>query len=322
MGRPNLAGHRKFRRLARELDSDVIARGCLEFLWESAYENGSSYLGDKDDVELAARWKGEPGKLAQALLLAGGDGNAGFIEEVPGNPGQFAVHDLFQHASDYVQKRRDRELARIQRGVTISDMRREAGKRGRALQLANVGQTSASVGQTADSCHNTRANGVTPAPAPAPAPAPKQNPLSEQGSDEEGPSPRRSKQPSQEACRLAALLKSEILRNKADFRITPAQERSWAVTAQRMINRDERDPREIEELIRWAQQDGFWMSNILSMDKLREKFDQLRMKCGQHKEQSQHGGSFKGSGKSVSERLMEDCRGLGITPEQMDEATR
>ncbi len=288
MGRPNLAGHRKFRRLARELDSDVIARGCLEFLWESAYENGSSYLGDKDDVELAARWKGEPGKLAQALLLAGGDGNAGFIEEVPGNPGQFAVHDLFQHAPEYVQKRRDRELARIQRGVTISDMRREAGKRGRALQLANVGQTSASVGQTEDGCHNTRANGVTPAPAPARAP--KQNPLSEQGSDEESPSPRRSKQPSQEACRLAALLKSEIHRNKGDFRITPAQERSWAVTAQRMIDLDERDPREIEKLIRWAQRDEFWLANILSMDKLRKQFGQLQMKCGRQGVESPHTG--------------------------------
>ncbi len=87
-----------------------------------------------------------------------------------------------------------------------------------------------------------------------------------------------SKQPSQDACRLAALLKSEILKNKADYRVTPAQERRWATTAQRMLDIDKREPQAIADLIRWVQRDEFWMANVLSMDTLREKFDQLELK--------------------------------------------
>jgi uncharacterized protein YdaU (DUF1376 family) len=99
-------------------------------------------------------------------------------------------------------------------------------------------------------------------------------------SDEKTPSGQKktSKAPSQEACRLAALLKSEILRNKADSRVTPAQERKWSVAAQRMLNIDKREPEAIANLIRWVQQDEFWMANVLSMNTLRDKFDQLALK--------------------------------------------
>jgi hypothetical protein len=86
------------------------------------------------------------------------------------------------------------------------------------------------------------------------------------------------KLPSQEACRLSALLKTEILRNKADYRITPQQERNWSTTAQRMMDVDKRNAQTIADLIRWVQRDEFWMGNVLSMETLREKFDQLSLK--------------------------------------------
>jgi hypothetical protein len=87
------------------------------------------------------------------------------------------------------------------------------------------------------------------------------------------------KQPSQQASRLAQLLKSEILRNKPDFRIPPTQVRRWEVTADRMMQIDGRTLTQIVDLIRWVQHDEFWMANVLSMDTLREKFDQLELKC-------------------------------------------
>jgi len=93
--------------------------------------------------------------------------------------------------------------------------------------------------------------------------------------------------PSQEACRLAQVLKDEILRNKPDFRISPSELQRWVHTADRMIRLDKRDPQRIAELIRWAQQDEFWMANVLSMDKLRQKFDQLEMKCAETERRSQ-----------------------------------
>jgi hypothetical protein len=100
-------------------------------------------------------------------------------------------------------------------------------------------------------------------------------------SDEITPSTqnKKSKSPSPEACRLAALLKSEILRNKRDSVVTPAQERNWSVTAQRMLDIDKRKPEQIANLIRWVQRNEFEMANVRSMDKLRTRFDQLELKA-------------------------------------------
>lgn len=89
---------------------------------------------------------------------------------------------------------------------------------------------------------------------------------------------RRRSNPSHEASRLAALLKSEILRNNPRHRITPAQERQWATTADLMLRLDKRAPEHIAALIQWAQRNEFWRANILSMATLREKFDRLALK--------------------------------------------
>jgi hypothetical protein len=104
----------------------------------------------------------------------------------------------------------------------------------------------------------------------------------ETGSDPASASSRKNPTsgPSHQACRLVSLLKSEILRNKPDYRITPVQERNWAVTAQRMLDLDQRSPERIERVIRWVQRDEFEMANVLSFDKLRKRFDQLELKAG------------------------------------------
>jgi hypothetical protein len=46
-----------------------------------------------------------------------------------------------------------------------------------------------------------------------------------------------------------------------------------------MLDRDGRDATQAEWLIRWSQKDEFWRTNILSMPKFREKYDQLRIKA-------------------------------------------
>jgi hypothetical protein len=86
-------------------------------------------------------------------------------------------------------------------------------------------------------------------------------------------------EPSTEASKVAQLLKAEILRNRPDYRITAAQERQWAAAADRMIRLDGCNSEKIAELICWAQRDEFWRSNVLSMNTLREKFDQLSLKA-------------------------------------------
>ena len=93
------------------------------------------------------------------------------------------------------------------------------------------------------------------------------------------------------ATRLATLLKSQILRNAPNFRMTASQERGWAKTVDRMMRLDHRSEKEIADLIAWVQRDEFWRANVLSMEKLREKFDQLWMKSGLAKAPVANGGT-------------------------------
>lgn len=113
MGRPGLDKNVKFRRLVRMLDEPrPHIRGYLELLWEVAYECGDPVIGDPEAVEAAAEYPGEAGKLFAALRDCGGEGRAGFVEAVPGESGIYQVHDLIDHAPEYVKKRRAREEER------------------------------------------------------------------------------------------------------------------------------------------------------------------------------------------------------------------
>jgi hypothetical protein len=172
VARPTLRNNPKFTRLVRALGGDVSrARGCLEQLWDVAYENGNEFIGDSDDVEFAAHWVGEPGILTQALLDAGGPARPhGFIEKDPDRAGCYRVHDLWDHAPLYVEKRAKRESEREAKGKTLSDLRREAGRKGAKSRWGD-GKEMANGEHLPRMANGKRmANGITPAPAPAPAP--------------------------------------------------------------------------------------------------------------------------------------------------------
>lgn len=113
MARPGLERNAKFKMLCRLLgEPRPHVRGYLETLWEVAYEHGNPEIGDADSIEAGAEYPGERHKLFNALLECGGTGRAGFIEEIEGKPGQYQIHDLFDHAPDYVRKRWKREQER------------------------------------------------------------------------------------------------------------------------------------------------------------------------------------------------------------------
>jgi hypothetical protein len=189
MGRPTLARHRKFLRLVERLGGRLVARGALELLWDSAYESGNDLLGDLLDVELACEWRGAQNELANALL------ESGFIERR--EDGKLYVHDLWQHAPEYVFRRAERESKRIDR-ATLSAIRREAGRKGglakssktkqksgfatfatvcqdlpEILLAKTASKTSPQVIDTEASCSKVWQNGATPAPSPTPTPLKK-----------------------------------------------------------------------------------------------------------------------------------------------------
>ena len=68
-----------------------------------------------------------------------------------------------------------------------------------------------------------------------------------------------------------------LIKNLSPNVKTPAFE-NWANEIRLMRERDGRSHKDICELFKWANQNEFWASNILSPAKLREKWDQLEIK--------------------------------------------
>ena len=75
---------------------------------------------------------------------------------------------------------------------------------------------------------------------------------------------------------LCCYLKDRILSNNPKARVNGVVR--WAKDVRLMVRIDKRTPEEIRALIDFSQSDSFWKANILSMGKLREKFDQLTLK--------------------------------------------
>jgi hypothetical protein len=139
----------------------VVALGSLELLWAACYESGEEYLGDAADVEALAGWQGSKGVLCEALAAAGGEGHAGFIE--PTVEGHYKLHDLWDHAPDYVRKRRSREQERRTTGAALQSMPGQSPVADQTL-----------TGQGPPNGSQRPPNGETRAPAPAPSPTPAQ----------------------------------------------------------------------------------------------------------------------------------------------------
>jgi hypothetical protein len=99
----------------------------------------------------------------------------------------------------------------------------------------------------------------SPAPPDADAPAEAEPPAEEPRADVE---------------QVCAHLADKIAANGSK---KPATTEKWRTEARRLIDADMRPVAEIMRVIDWCQADKFWRSNILSMPKLREKYDQLRL---------------------------------------------
>ena len=170
MARPTLYIHPKFRRLVHALQEPVPhVLGYLELLWNVGYQSGDPMLGDALDVELAAQFPGEPGRLVKALA------ECRLIDEADG---RFQIHDLYDHAPDYVQKRFTREQER-KRKFSSHNRPLTAGWRSDPANLGGQtapsgGQGEPAGGQTAPSGGQGEPIGVIGKP-PSPSPSPTLN---------------------------------------------------------------------------------------------------------------------------------------------------
>ena len=73
---------------------------------------------------------------------------------------------------------------------------------------------------------------------------------------------------------------------------TPRVTAAWRTQARLMIDRDGRTVEEITRVIDWAEGNDFWRANILSVPKLRQKFDTLRLQAQRPQGRPQGGQVF------------------------------
>lgn len=152
MARQGIESNPKFLRLAAGLHAfsqgmgEALARGLLEQLWDAAYTAADDNVGEAEDIEARVRWRGPAGALA-TLLAAHVCGKVGFIEPDE-ERGGYKLHDFWEHAPPWVKRKAENDAKRKAAGVTISDLRREAGKRKHGADPTN-GQQKIDYLQTA-----------------------------------------------------------------------------------------------------------------------------------------------------------------------------
>lgn len=98
-------------------------------------------------------------------------------------------------------------------------------------------------------------------------------------------SPKKGKPPAKTALaqevdfELAEWIMKGVRRIKPDMKIPNMV--TWAEDCRKMRVLDNRTPRQIAEVFKWANNDHFWQTNVLSPAKLRKQFDQLEIKSKQ-----------------------------------------
>lgn len=80
----------------------------------------------------------------------------------------------------------------------------------------------------------------------------------------------------EDAMRLCAHLADEI---EANGSLRPGITQEWLTEARLLMDKDGRTEAQAHRAITWCQQNTFWRRNVMSMPKLREKYDQLRMQA-------------------------------------------
>lgn len=104
-------------------------------------------------------------------------------------------------------------------------------------------------------------------------------------------------QPDSESLRLSHLLCDLHKKYDAGYNTSPKHLEQWAADIEKLHRLDNREYSDIESVIRWVKSDGnFWLSNIMSGAKLREKFPQLFTQMTQ----SQSIGKGKGKGNAIA----------------------
>jgi len=125
-----LGKHPKTLKASRLLGIDKVPLvGHLHYLWWWALDNaedGSLRGRDVEEIAAAAEWPSNPRSFVDALLAAGRDGQAGFLE---GPEGDLAIHDWHDHTKRLQENRRRYQESKAAGGRARAAMaQRENGR--------------------------------------------------------------------------------------------------------------------------------------------------------------------------------------------------
>lgn len=118
----------------------------------------------------------------------------------------------------------------------------------------------------------------SPTPAPTPAPTSSNQQTSEK-SDADAPDAPNGTLALVDRLDVARICDHLADRIEANGSKRPTIGKGWQDAARLMLDRDQRPEADIHAAIDWCQDHEFWRGNILSLPKLREKYDQLRLQA-------------------------------------------
>lgn len=104
----------------------------------------------------------------------------------------------------------------------------------------------------------------------------------DQGRREAAPQP-----PPREDVEQVCTMFADLCESTATNGKRPTITKAWRDAARRLIDIDGRTVDDIERIARWAQADDFWVSNVRSLPKLREKFETLTQQAQRPTRQQQ-----------------------------------
>lgn len=265
--------HPKTRRAARALGVSIpLMVGHLHLLWHWALDyaqDGSLADYEPADIADAAMWEGDPDLFCEALLQCGPGKTAGFLER--DETGALQIHDWWEYAGRLIAKRQ--ADAERKRNARNGDVQRTSG--GHPADI----QTTAQVNQPTNI---NQPNSVAAKTRPA---------------------PRRVYGDGDPEFELASRLEEHLTRNNPGRKPTAVSTiQQWADEVRLMAERDERALSMIRDVLDWSQDDDFWKTNILSMGKLRKKFDQLVLQMRREAKASPNGKESSGFQEWVPDR--------------------
>jgi len=238
------------------------ATGHLLDLWIMVAQlrpSGNLTGWDEIDVAIYANWDKDPHTLINSLM------ETKLLDRLP--DGTYRIHDWVDHQG-WVAGSEERSATN--RMVAII---RHHGKGRKALQRAvEMGIKEEDFTDFLRTVCDTHTKGNAPLPLPSPLPSPPNN-------NRENKRQTKKYDPNCDAMQLSVYMLSQIREVKPDFKEPNLQ--AWADEADKMLRLDGRTISRTREIIRRTTRDSFWAKNILSMGKLREKYDQLELTFGE-----------------------------------------